>query len=504
MVRLSGLMIILEIELAGWLIIRMKAHDNVKAQEFVKHLEDHAGYASLFQGDVDPDLQPEGQSPIGDSQLQRASTSTSGTSLGGTHGQSECLESGTSSGGETPDESDPGQRPSGSVGNPLQVGAEVASVGIQAGYPASGKGGKTSSEAGSAKHPIRAEAASVGVQAGDSVSSDVGRKTSSEAGSSQRPSRESPLQPGAEAASVGVQAESPEHSDVGKPLLEASCRTQLIRNIADDLKARAKAAVPRVPDDYPSHNLGYYTDPSYGLNMSMSKGDLRWHLHTRTLRLERWHRINAEMPGLQLLRKEAPFMFLLPDVLSRKECEAIMRVAKHYQHPSTHAKHDPGRRTSTECRLHWDDCPNLLQRLGRIINVPESHLEPPKIIRYKTGQYFQQHTDAHMTCSDQPTERYTEANGNRTVVIMIYLNDVAHGGSTIFSSVGFRIRPKQGLAVIHFPSDVQGRTDGATQHAGEKALSEKWVMTVFGSECALKRDWYEANLPMPRLQTEVL
>jgi hypothetical protein len=47
----------------------------------------------------------------------------------------------------------------------------------------------------------------------------------------------------------------------------------------------------------------------------------------------------------------------------------------------------------------------------------------------------------------------------RSVTLLVYLNDVAHGGATVFEQLGVSVQPACGKALIFFPAFANGTAD---------------------------------------------
>jgi hypothetical protein len=106
------------------------------------------------------------------------------------------------------------------------------------------------------------------------------------------------------------------------------------------------------------------------------------------------------------------------------------------------------------------------------------HMERPTITRYLAGQEYVPHHDASPPgdlLAGQPF------GGNRICTVLVYLNDVAAGGHTVFHEAHnqgtvLSFQPKAGTALLFFPSDCNtGQFDSLAVHSAEKAVDEKWV-----------------------------
>ncbi len=81
---------------------------------------------------------------------------------------------------------------------------------------------------------------------------------------------------------------------------------------------------------------------------------------------------------------------------------------------------------------------------------------------------------------DQEDGRRFAANGGqRTVTVLVYLNDVHQGGATAFPNINLQIQPIQGMALVFFPATVHGILDRQALHAALPALDTKYVSQIW-------------------------
>jgi len=110
-----------------------------------------------------------------------------------------------------------------------------------------------------------------------------------------------------------------------------------------------------------------------------------------------------------------------------------------------------------------------------LANCSQEQLEILQVLNYKNGQQFKAHTDGF----DGPTSACGFLDSGRIATVFCYLNDVPEGGTTLFTKLGLEIRPKRGLAVIHFPMSLELIEDDRTEHQGSLAIDEKWILTTW-------------------------
>jgi len=106
-----------------------------------------------------------------------------------------------------------------------------------------------------------------------------------------------------------------------------------------------------------------------------------------------FHHINHEYPGLRLVNEE-PFIFVVPNLITSAECDALISLKKHAaRKTSATAAEQVLKRTSSSIYPAADDVSWLRERIADLVNASESQLEPTKISQYAMGEHFAKHTD---------------------------------------------------------------------------------------------------------------
>ena len=86
---------------------------------------------------------------------------------------------------------------------------------------------------------------------------------------------------------------------------------------------------------------------------------------------------------------------------------------------------------------------------------------------------------------EEDGRRFASNGGQRTVTVLVYLNDVARGGATSFPNLNLQIQPRQGMAVVFFPATLDGVLDRQALHAALPALDTKYVSQIW-----IRQDMY--------------
>ncbi|MEE3952456.1 2OG-Fe(II) oxygenase [Peribacillus frigoritolerans] len=175
-------------------------------------------------------------------------------------------------------------------------------------------------------------------------------------------------------------------------------------------------------------------------------------------------------------RLEEPLIVVLENVLSDEECDGLIELSKNKMNRSkigiTHEENEI--RTSSSMFFQeneYDIITIIEKRISTIMNIPVEHGEGIQILKYTPGQEYKAHFDFFTSSS-------IAAKNNRISTIILYLNDVEHGGETFFPKLNFSVFPRKGMAVYfeYFYNDKN--LNELTLHGGAPVITgEKWVAT---------------------------
>ena len=165
----------------------------------------------------------------------------------------------------------------------------------------------------------------------------------------------------------------------------------------------------------------------------------------------------------------SPDVYVADELLTPWECQRLITVSncelacRTEDGPSAHG-------VCHQCVGFQQAVP--MSRIQNLAPLVSSAFEPFGMVRYRTGGKYDFHYD-HLTQGD--------LSRNRTVAILVYLNDSA--AVTYFPKIGLRVRPKAGRCLIFFPCFVDGTPDLRTLHAGMPvANGEKYVLQVWARQ----------------------
>ncbi|MBT2688794.1 2OG-Fe(II) oxygenase [Bacillus sp. ISL-47] len=183
-----------------------------------------------------------------------------------------------------------------------------------------------------------------------------------------------------------------------------------------------------------------------------------------------------------LSRNEKPFVLHLDSVLSHEECDELISLSRSRLLPSRVVDTTSGEeraaagRTSkgTVFRIRENELVARIEnRIAELTGFPIEHGEGLQVLNYGIGEEYKPHFDFFPANMVDPTK-----GGQRVGTFLIYLNDVADGGETIFPKVGLSIVPKKGAAIYFHYANENGQLDRLSVHRSVPVESgEKWVAT---------------------------
>ena len=197
--------------------------------------------------------------------------------------------------------------------------------------------------------------------------------------------------------------------------------------------------------------------------------------------------IHADDAEVRILARGAgPNLALLGDVMTPAECQQLIDLARPRLEPSqvvdpqTGANVTASYRNSMGMFFRLEETPfiaRLDRRLSAVMNFPRAHGEGLQVLCYGEGGMTAPHFD-YLLPTNAANESSIARSGQRVSTLLVYLNQVAGGGETVFPHVGFMVTPQAGNGVYFESSNSLGQLDRQSFHAGRPVTKgEKWVVT---------------------------
>lgn len=202
--------------------------------------------------------------------------------------------------------------------------------------------------------------------------------------------------------------------------------------------------------------------------------------------------VDLNYPGLHKIYSDPP-IFKVDNFLTPEECSQLIGIASDSFAPAPVVGEGAGvvseTRTSSTCYLAREDLPGLVRKVSKLTQKPICHMELPQVGRYLNTEQYLPHFDAFNT-DEADGARFASNGGQRTVTVLIYLNDVKTGGHTAFPQLPtglkqpqgpktLEVQPIQGSALVFFPATVDGHLDPRTLHAALPAVDTKFVSQIW-------------------------
>ncbi|HVE89354.1 MAG TPA: 2OG-Fe(II) oxygenase [Burkholderiaceae bacterium] len=203
----------------------------------------------------------------------------------------------------------------------------------------------------------------------------------------------------------------------------------------------------------------------------------------------------AEMPNsLETLDREVEMLFVIEsprvvlfgNLLSHDECDSLVGLSRDKLQRSSVVNASTGaydfhpHRTSSGTYFTRGEN-ELLQRIERriadLVDCPIDQGEPIQVLHYEPGGEYKPHYD-YFDPAHPGNNEVLAQGGQRIATLIMYLNDVTRGGSTVFPEIGLDVLPRKGHAVYFAYCDEAGALDVRTLHGGSPVASgEKWIAT---------------------------
>lgn len=117
--------------------------------------------------------------------------------------------------------------------------------------------------------------------------------------------------------------------------------------------------------------------------------------------------------------------------------------------------------------------------LAKAAGLPISFAEPPVVLKYQPGQYYQWHYD-HIYPHTDSIAQHIAQFGQRVKTAIFYLNDDFTGGETEFKTPLISVQPKKNKVLIFDNCDKDEKRDVSSIHRGKAVTKgEKWIVTLW-------------------------
>jgi prolyl 4-hydroxylase len=192
------------------------------------------------------------------------------------------------------------------------------------------------------------------------------------------------------------------------------------------------------------------------------------------------------------MRVSAPDVVLLDNFMTHDECDAFCELSKSTLTKSTvvddatgaHVGHEHRTSMGTYFTLGQNDLVKKIE--ARIAEITGTHVpngEGIQILNYAGGGEYRPHFDYF---PDNTGGRvHTAKGGQRTITVIMYLNDVKAGGATVLPDIKLSVYPKKGSALYFSYFNSKGQVDPSTLHGGSPVIDgEKWIATKWIRERA--------------------
>jgi len=266
-------------------------------------------------------------------------------------------------------------------------------------------------------------------------------------------------------------------------LLRALAAAGYHKKMAEDAVAAALAALP-APEPEPAPASAPMPVVSESAPPTGTAGDARAFSEQLAQTPNAFETSDREVAMLVAIA--SPRVLVFGNLLSSDECEQLIELSRGKLGRSSVVNAETGQydvhphRTSSG--THFARGENELiarieRRIAELTQHPVEHGEPLQILHYQPGGEYKPHFD-YFDPQQPGNEPVLRHGGQRVATLVMYLNDVAAGGSTVFPEVGLDVLPRRGNAVYFAYTTEQGQLDARSLHGGSPvSAGEKWIAT---------------------------
>ena len=183
---------------------------------------------------------------------------------------------------------------------------------------------------------------------------------------------------------------------------------------------------------------------------------------------------------------ESPRVVLFGNLLSDDECDLLISQSRDKLQRSSVVNVSTGaydihpHRTSSGTYFKRGEnelLRRIEKRIAELVDCPIEQGEPIQVLHYEPGGEYKPHFD-YFDPAHPGNKEVLAQGGQRIGTLIMYLNDVTSGGSTVFPEIGLDVLPRKGHAVYFAYCGEARALDARTLHGGSPVGSgEKWIAT---------------------------
>ena len=187
-----------------------------------------------------------------------------------------------------------------------------------------------------------------------------------------------------------------------------------------------------------------------------------------------------------VLHLTRPRLALFSNFLSSNECDELIDLARpkmqrsHVINPIGEGTIEDNARTSNGMffqRQANELVSKIETRISKLLDIPLDHGEGIQILNYHIGGEYKPHHD-YFKPNEKGEQPYIKIGGQRIATLLMYLNYVEEGGTTIFPTLGVEFMPIKGSALFFYYELEDNDVDIHSLHGGSPVnIGQKWVAT---------------------------
>lgn len=197
------------------------------------------------------------------------------------------------------------------------------------------------------------------------------------------------------------------------------------------------------------------------------------------------YKLLKPIPELGYADVEDPYdkPYILERFISESDCQKIIQEAsKNLVDSVTVGGANKAVRNSQQ---HWISkfdpvAKPLFEKISKMYGIPFENGEDLQVVRYKPGQYYNEHHDSCCDNNDKCVS-FLRRGGHRILTVLIYLNDSFEEGNTYFKNLDIKMKASPGSAIVFFPlAKNKNKCHPNALHAGMPVTSgEKWIANLW-------------------------